>query len=203
MPRAIPGEQRLDIRDLRSGVPAGSRLCALPISIRWRCLWRAFLDGADTHWQSAVALGLAPAGTSRDKQNKVHEAIREGAKRFRYAFLYGAGATTAGRIIYDTVRAVRQIDSTNDLQRQFFGGSAHPSNATLTRVGGQALGRFMAATPGLQKLLRELGSTRTETWLAARTRWTPRPSASAAQRAQLHRHQLGSDHLQTLAGPDL
>jgi DNA polymerase I len=28
---------------------------------------RAFLDGADTHWRSAVALGLAPEGTSRDK----------------------------------------------------------------------------------------------------------------------------------------
>ena len=55
--------------------------------------------------------GLVPEGTERDKEDKVHTAIREGAKRFRYAFLYGARATTAGRIIYDTTRSVLQLDS--------------------------------------------------------------------------------------------
>ena len=33
--------------------------------------------------------------------------IREGGKRFRYAFLYGAQAATAGRIIYDIARAAQ------------------------------------------------------------------------------------------------
>ena len=85
---------------------------------------------------------------------------------------------------------MHQIDSTNDLQQQFFGGSAHPSEAALTRVGRQALDRFMAATPGLQQLRAKPGSARTAAWLAARTRWAPRPGAGAAQRAELHRHQL-------------
>jgi DNA polymerase I-like protein with 3'-5' exonuclease and polymerase domains len=117
---------------------------------------KAFLDGADTHWRSAVTLGLLAASTPRNKQDKVHEAIREGAKRFRYAFLYGCGFTTAGRIISDTVRAVHQIDNANDLQHRFFGGSARPSEAALMRVGKQALNSFEAGTPGLRRLRESL-----------------------------------------------
>ena len=79
---------------------------------------RAFLDGKDQHWQSAVALDLMPEGTARDKDNKVHTAIREGAKRFRFAFLYGCYAEAAGHIIHDTVRAAHQIDPANDLQQR-------------------------------------------------------------------------------------
>src|SRR6516225_8872376 len=100
--------------------------------------------------------GKAPRGTARDKQNKVHEVLREGAKRFRYAFLYGCGFTTAGRIISDTVRAVHQIDNANDLQQRFFGGSARPGEAALTRVGKQSLDSFEAGTPGLRRLRESL-----------------------------------------------
>jgi hypothetical protein len=111
---------------------------------------KAFLDGSDTHWQSAMTLGLASEGMPRDKRNKVHEAIREGAKRFRYAFLYGCGSATAGRIISGTVRAVHQIDSGNNLLLRFFNGSVHPHAVALRRVGKQALNRFEAGTPGLR-----------------------------------------------------
>jgi DNA polymerase-1 len=38
-----------------------------------------FLAGVDKHWQNAAALELVPAGTARDKESKVHTAIREGA----------------------------------------------------------------------------------------------------------------------------
>jgi DNA polymerase-1 len=112
----------------------------------------AFLNGADTHWQSAAALGLVAQGAERDKQNKVHTTVREGAKRFRYAFLYGCGAETAGRIIHDAVRAVQQFDPANGLQQKFFGASARPSEAALKQVGKQALDRFEAGTPGLRRL---------------------------------------------------
>jgi DNA polymerase-1 len=40
-----------------------------------------FIDGVDQHWACAVSLGLI--STARDKESKVHTAIREGAKRFR------------------------------------------------------------------------------------------------------------------------
>src|SRR5262249_32851451 len=58
---------------------------------------KAFVDGVDQHWQTAIALGLVPYGAARDKDNKVHTAIRERAKQFRYMFLFGGGAETAGR----------------------------------------------------------------------------------------------------------
>jgi DNA polymerase I-like protein with 3'-5' exonuclease and polymerase domains len=53
---------------------------------------KGFSDGLDPHWAAVLALGLVPVATARDKENKVHTALREGAKRFRYAFLYGARA---------------------------------------------------------------------------------------------------------------
>ena len=96
------------------------------------------------------------ADTARNKDSKTHTAIREGAKRFRYAFLYGAGAARAGHIISDIARAVHQIDMDNDLQQQFFGGTTHPNEAALKRVGKQALNKFEAATPGLRRLRERL-----------------------------------------------
>ena len=112
--------------------------------------------GSDTHWQSSTALDLVPADTARNKDSKVHTAIREGAKRFRYAFLFGAGGARAGHIICDIARAVHQIDVNNDLQQRFFGGLAHPNEAALKRVGKQALNKFEAATPGLRRLRERL-----------------------------------------------
>src|SRR5262249_17824911 len=108
---------------------------------------QAFIEGADTYWRSAIALGLVPEATEHAKENKVHTAIREGAKRFRYAFLYGCQATTAGRIIYDTTRSVLQLDSGSDLHRQFFGRPAHPGESALRQVGAKALKRFIDGMP--------------------------------------------------------
>jgi hypothetical protein len=99
---------------------------------------------------------LVPAGTARDKQNKAHEIIREGAKRFRYAFLYGVGQTKAGQIVGGIARAAHQIDADNDLQTRFFGGAAHPNEAAYTRIGKQALNKFEAGTPGLRRLREKL-----------------------------------------------
>jgi hypothetical protein len=113
---------------------------------------KAFIEGADTHWRSAMALGLAAEGTERDEENKVHTAIREGAKRFRYAFLYGCQSTTAGRIICDTARSVQQLDSGSDLHQQFFGRAAHPGESALKQVGKKALKRFIDGSPGLGHL---------------------------------------------------
>jgi hypothetical protein len=107
---------------------------------------KAFLAGEDTHWKSAVVLRLIPLGTPRDKESKAHTAIREGAKRFRYAFLYGCGAEKAGQIIHHTVRAVRQIDNS------FF--SAQP--VQLKQAGRLALESFEAGTPGLYALRKNL-----------------------------------------------
>lgn len=113
---------------------------------------KLFINGADTHWLTAIALDLITKGTERDKTNTVHPAIREGAKRFRYAFLYGAGAQRIGRIILDICRTVQAIDPTSNLRAKFFGTAEYPSEAALQQVGKRVLGRFMAATPGLVPL---------------------------------------------------
>jgi DNA polymerase I-like protein with 3'-5' exonuclease and polymerase domains len=101
---------------------------------------QAFLAGLDQHWQNAIALELVPVGTERNKDSKIHTAIREGAKHFRYGFLFGAGAARCGEILAETVRAVQQIAPT----------------CTAPTDGKGARDRFIAATPGLQHLRNRL-----------------------------------------------
>jgi DNA polymerase I-like protein with 3'-5' exonuclease and polymerase domains len=113
---------------------------------------RAFAEGIDQHWRTAIALDLLPGGAARDKSNKVHTAIREGAKTFRYAFLFGAGGLRAGQIIANIVRTVAAIAQTDPLSTKFWGGAKHPSDGALRVTGKRALDRFVAATPGLRQL---------------------------------------------------
>ena len=113
-----------------------------------------------------AALGLIGNGTARNKDSKLDTALREGSKRFRYAFLYGAQAGKAGRIIYDTARAAHQIDAGNKLLQQFFGNSIRPNEASIRRVGGPARQKFLDAVPGLQTLLEKLqGHAKKHGWL--------------------------------------
>jgi RecA-family ATPase len=118
---------------------------------------RTFTNGLDseTHWQSVITLGLVPTGTARDKDSKLHGVLREGAKRFRYAFLFGMGLARAGHIIGDIARAAHQVDADNDLQKHFF-GAARPNEDSFKRVGKTALNKFEAGTPGLQQLRQKL-----------------------------------------------
>jgi DNA polymerase I-like protein with 3'-5' exonuclease and polymerase domains len=53
----------------------------------------------DIHWTNTIALGGFPPGTKRDKTNEEHEAKRNKAKTFFYAFCYGAGASKIGAIV--------------------------------------------------------------------------------------------------------
>jgi DNA polymerase I len=119
---------------------------------------RAFVGETDTHWTSVQALGLVPAGTARDKENKFHTALREGAKSFRYGFLFGAQPKRAGCIIRDTIRNAMTVDPDrgSNLFRRFFDGAARPNERTLIQVGGEAKARFEAATPGLRELRENL-----------------------------------------------
>jgi DNA polymerase I-like protein with 3'-5' exonuclease and polymerase domains len=113
---------------------------------------KAFTNGLDPHWKCSLDLGLVAPGTERNKQNKVHAAIREGAKSFRYAFLYGAGSAQAGRIVGNIIRTVQQIDPGNDLHHQFFGDTTRPSEAKLKQIGTTAIQKFIRGTPGLGRL---------------------------------------------------
>lgn len=59
---------------------------------------KVILEG-DIHWTNAQAAGFIPTGTIRDEHNDEHEAARNAAKRFIYAFLYGAGDELIGQLV--------------------------------------------------------------------------------------------------------
>ena len=119
---------------------------------------QTFAAGIDQHWQTAIALGLIPQETARNKSGKVHTTIREGAKTFRYAFLFGAGGLRIGQIIAHTVRAVMAIAPGSTLCAQFWAGNKHPSEAVLRQTGRRIFNRFITATPGLRKLRANLSA---------------------------------------------
>ncbi|WP_277868743.1 DNA polymerase [Salinivibrio kushneri] len=75
-----------------------------------RCLghYMAYWDGGayikevlegDVHWRNAQAAGFIEEGTIRDHDNPQHEEARAKAKRFIYAFLYGAGDELIGGLV--------------------------------------------------------------------------------------------------------
>jgi len=119
---------------------------------------QTFAAGIDQHWQTAIALGLIPQETARNKSDKVDTTIREGAKTFRYAFLFGAGGLRIGQIIAHTVRAVMTIAPGSTLCAQFWAGNKHPSEAVLRQTGRRIFNRFITATPGLRKLRANLSA---------------------------------------------
>jgi DNA polymerase I len=127
---------------------------------------KAFLSGNDRHWKGAIILDLIAEGTPRDKQNKVHEVAREGAKGFRYGHLFGAQSKRAGQIISKIARSVQHVDPTSDLHQKFFNGTTRPSEDALRQVGRRALDKFEAGTPGLRQLRQSLQNhARQHGWL--------------------------------------
>jgi DNA polymerase I-like protein with 3'-5' exonuclease and polymerase domains len=117
---------------------------------------QTFATGADQHWLTAIALGLLAEKAIRDKGNKIHTVIREGAKTFRYAFLFGAGPLRAGQIVSHIVRAVMTIAPEDPLGAKFWAGTKYPSEKVLRNVGKRVLDRFIAANPGLRALRAKL-----------------------------------------------
>lgn len=116
----------------------------------------SFLRGDDNHWKTADALGTIEPGTPRDKDNKTHTCIREGAKRFRYSFLYGAQDYRAGVVILGTAKDAKAVSGDDALLQKFFGGDIRPLKDKLKAIGGTARKRFIDATPGLAELQERL-----------------------------------------------
>jgi RecA-family ATPase/DNA polymerase I-like protein with 3'-5' exonuclease and polymerase domains len=123
---------------------------------------KAYAGGLDPHWTAVQALGLVPPGTERNKENKLHASLREGCKSWRYGFLFGMGTTRSGIILRNTVKTA---DPTAALTRQLFGATDPPSENALKRVGTEALGKFIKATPGLGQLRHSLEAQGRTGWL--------------------------------------
>jgi DNA polymerase I len=115
---------------------------------------KAFLAGLDTHWATVIAHELVPPGTARNKTDKLHTALRESCKGYRYGFLFGMGGERAGIILRNTAKAATLVDPAAGaaLMQKVFGATTPPSAATLKRVGKKSIDKFEAATPGLKRL---------------------------------------------------
>jgi DNA polymerase I-like protein with 3'-5' exonuclease and polymerase domains len=125
---------------------------------------REFLSGVEQHWHRARLFGLVADGIERDKQNKAHEAAREGAKQLKYASFFGVGAEKAGRIILNAARVVERLDPNNTIGCRF--AKSSQTSAVATRIGRQTLDNFEASIPGLRQLRASLhAGVRQHTWL--------------------------------------
>ena len=113
----------------------------------------------DIHWTNTQALGLVPKGTVRDKNNPDHEHKRNKiAKKFVYAFLYGAGGYKIGTIAppADAERAryendSRRAETKRRLQEREL--DADDETITLTLKGNDLKSKFLKALPALKKLI--------------------------------------------------
>lgn len=107
------------------------------------------LTNGDPHWNSARALGFVGPFEERDKHNQLHVIKREGAKRYYYAYVYGALEKKCGEIILDVCAACRKAGS-DDLWHQFFGNSTDPKGEKLLwKVGERTRTAFGAGIEGL------------------------------------------------------
>jgi uncharacterized protein DUF3987/DNA polymerase family A len=158
MPSLVSRAGGMVVRRLRSSDPARPYLRHYLTKFDHGAYANAFLAGVDQHWKGVIILDLVAEGTARNDQNKVHTIAREGAKGFRYGFLFGAQSKRAGQIINKITRSIQHADPANDLHRRFFAGAARPSEDALTRVGRRALDEFEAGTPGLRQLRQALRS---------------------------------------------
>jgi DNA polymerase I-like protein with 3'-5' exonuclease and polymerase domains len=59
---------------------------------------KAVVSG-DVHWENAIAFGLVPSGTKRNKHDSGHESRRNQSKTLIYAMIYGAGDMKLGSVV--------------------------------------------------------------------------------------------------------
>lgn len=108
----------------------------------------------DIHWENAQALGLVPKGTKRDKHNKVHEDARSVAKRFIYAFLYGAGPELIGGLAGVSDEEVHYFGGNKTIANQLIKKGRHPDRRLIATIakGKRLIDTFMKSLPALTKL---------------------------------------------------
>lgn len=108
----------------------------------------------DPHWANVVAMGLSEG--ERDKHNQLHTIVREdGAKRFIYAYIYGAGDLQVGSIILESLlNAHRNAGEAGQaLYGKFFGSDRSPDENKLRKVGRTIRNAFRKRIDGYDKLL--------------------------------------------------
>lgn len=112
------------------------------------------LLGGDIHWTNVLALGLVPEGTKRDKDDPHHEYLRALAKRFIYAFLYGAGPELVGDLFGVTDAQIAKWGSNAKIAKRLIkmGRTPDPKVVATIRKGQLLTDRFLEKTPALVHL---------------------------------------------------
>lgn len=116
----------------------------------------------DIHWANAQSLGLVSQGIARDHDNPDHEYARNKiAKRFIYAFLYGAGPYKIGTVcgLSDTEKERYLSDKRkNSLARrlQERGVPFDDDVLAYTLKGGDLKNRFLKQLPALNSLITDV-----------------------------------------------
>lgn len=151
-------------------VPRGKKLVGTDadgLELRMLAHYMAKYDGGayadivingDVHWLNAIAIGLVPEGTARDKSNDRLEFLRNIAKRWIYAFLYGAGNFMLGTIVYD---------SFTDAKKAKF-NAAFPGrqrDKALVGLGARSRGRVEKSFPALEKLIKAVKKAAKKGWI--------------------------------------
>lgn len=114
----------------------------------------------DIHWENAQAAGFIAKGTVRDKDSHEHEAARNAAKRFIYAFLYGAGDELIGELVGYSLEdynrwkiAEAHKGVINRLKRK----GVTPTRKMICHIlkGAEVKKRFLKGLPALKMLIDE------------------------------------------------
>lgn len=111
-------------------------------------------DG-DPHWLHCQVMGLAEG--DRDKENTLHTLVREdGAKRFIYAYIYGAWDDMCGQILYDCLIKAKRDGGPEgvELFNKFFPQGI--KETTLRNTGSKVRAAFMTRIDGYGKLQERL-----------------------------------------------
>ena len=157
--------------------PSGWRLLGCDASgLELRCLahYMARYDGGayaqvilhgDIHWANAQNLGLVPQDMERDKDNEATEYFRNKvAKRFIYAFLYGAGAYKIGTVcgVGDDERTKYLKDKRAKalIRRYKERGEAYDDDIIAYTLKGTDLkNQFLKTLPALDSLIKDVQET--------------------------------------------
>jgi DNA polymerase I len=117
------------------------------------------VTGGDPHWTNAIAMGLVPAGTARDKHNQLHTVLREdGSKRFIYAYVYGCWDDMAGQIVLRCLNNARATCGAEGkaIYEEFF-GKAKPGEKIIRKVGKKVRSDFAKRIDGFTALNERIG----------------------------------------------
>lgn len=184
---SVGSEYGWDCRSLFT-VPAGWRqLGADQSGLELRCLasFMAAFDGGkyrdvvlhgDVHWCNAVALFGLPADTVRDEENfPDHKRMRNVAKTFIYAFLYGAGPEKLGSIPGVTPEEIKawkaspeHMKALKAIQKRFVRRrQPAPRGKQLCHIykGELLTASFLKTFPALKKLLKVVKAAAGKGWL--------------------------------------